>query len=95
MLCGSAFLNDSCARWSARSADELKALPQITYHRARSGNNEIEYALWHVNPEEDWCFDEQHSFVLQAQRSLLLFGCINHLAGFALDEDDAIVPHRG
>ncbi len=71
---------------------ELKALPQITYHRIRSANDEVEYALWHENPEEDWGIEERHCFVLQTNRRLFLCVCRNYLAGFSLDEDDAIVP---
>ena len=85
-------LDQACASWSARSADELQALPQLTEHKVRSGNDEIEYALWHVNPEEDWCFDEQHSFVLHTNRRLFLSVVRNYLAGFSLGENGAVIP---
>lgn len=84
-------LDEACAHWSARPTDELKALPQITYHKAKSGTDEIEYALWHVNPQEDWCFEQLHSFILQTHRNLFLFVCRNYLAGFSLDENGTVI----
>ena len=85
-------LDEACAQWSARSADELKALPQITFHQVRSGTDEIEYALWHENSNQNYCNLELHCFVLQTQRRLFLCVVRNYLAGFSLDEEDAVVP---
>ena len=84
-------IDEECARWEARPSSELKALPQCTEHKARSGTDEIKYVLWHENPEE-WSNMECHSFVLQAHRPLWFFSTRNYLAGFALDENDSIIP---
>lgn len=84
-------IDEACARWRARPTDELKALPQCTQHKARSNTDEVEYVLWHDNPEEGHNV-EFHSFVLQANRNLGLIFRRNYFAGFALDENGAVIP---
>ena len=83
-------LDEACARWSALSADELRDLPQFAAHKTQSGDDEIEYALWHENPAE-WPGLQVHSFVLQANRKLGVMFTRNYLAGFALDQSGVIV----
>ena len=84
-------LAEACAAWQALPTGELKALPQFALHKARGNTDEIEYALWHENPQR-LPAPQLHSFVLQATRKLGVMFSRNYLAGFAIDENGAIIP---
>lgn len=81
-------IDEECARWSARPAHELTNLPPCAKHEI--GAEAIKYVLWHENPENSRDL-EFHSFILQANRKSTLY-TKNYLAGFALDENGAVVP---
>lgn len=45
-------LDEEKVRWSALPAEELRAMEHFTLHIVQRDRTQIEYSVWHENPDE-------------------------------------------